>query len=352
MASATSAVLRAIDDAAGYAIRLLEAATALERSRLHHRSLGVFGATIEAFFTDPAYAETAAANIAVRPRHDGGETAATVFMLDSASLGWQSPPVWGDDYSRRGFNDALAARGFKGAYHPAQAMWQVFDPARRLGVQLVGRQGGTPPWESGGPLRTFIHWVLPPETRLCHAGTVSVDGAGIVLVGPGGSGKSGSTLAAIAAGLDTVGDDYCLVTTEDAGAIVARPVFRILKQDPEGFRRVFAPDADHGPINWQGKWEIHASRLPRQPFVDAFAVRAIVMPRVAHRSRCEVRPIPAPLALRAFMPSNVIQLPDGEAEGVRFTAGLCRRLPTFELLLSSDRDDIAATIRGLIGRLA
>ncbi len=85
--------------------------------------------------------------------------------------------------------------------------------------------------------------------------------------------------------------------------------------------------------------------------MDRLALKAIVMPRVAHLARSEIRPIAAPIALRAFMPSNVMQLPDGEAVGVRFTAELCRRLPTFELLLSPNRDDIARTIAGLIGQL-
>lgn len=341
----------AIDDIAAYARGLIDAAAALPRGGLHRRVLRPAGAPLSAYFTDRAYADMAAANIVSGGSDDAAEAAATVFALDAATLGWAPPPHWAQGYSRHLLNAAFAGAGLKGAYLPALPMWQAFDPVRRIGVQLVAHPGGTPPWESGGPLRTLIHWLLPQDTRLCHAGTVGVGGAGILLVGPGGSGKSGTTLAGIAAGLDSVGDDYCLLTMEPGGAVVARPVFRMLKQDPDGFRRVFGPDTDYGPINWQQKWEIHASRLPRDPFVDRLAIRAIVVPRVAHMPRSVTRPIAKPIALRAFMPSNVVQLPDGEAEGVRFSGALCRRLPAFELLLSPDRDDIADAIAGLIGRL-
>jgi len=339
-----------VDDVADYAGRLLDAAAALARDGLHRRRLSPFGLPIEAWFSDAAYADMAAANIAsatAEPPAGGGPT---LHLLDAQSLGWAPPEPMAHEYVRPDFNAAMAAAGLRASYLPAGPMWQVYSPSRRVGVQLVSRRGRTPPWESGGPLRTFIHWALPERARLCHAGTVGAGGRGVLLVGAGGSGKSGTTLAGIAAGLDSVGDDYCIVAM-GAGGVEARPVFRMLKQDPAGVRRVFGPEVDFGPINWQGKWEIHASRLPRPPFVDRLDIAAIVMPRVARLARCEIRPIPATLALRAFMPSNVMQLPDGEAEGVRFTAELCRKLPTFELLLSSDRDDIAATIAGLVGRL-
>lgn len=351
MPSAAAAQPPAVDDVAAYAAGLLDAAAALPRDALHRRSFSPFGVPITGFFTDPAYADMAAANIASMPGDAPADDAATLFLVDATSLGWTPPARLAREYRRPLFNAAVAAAGLRAWYLPAAPMWQVYSPALRMGVQLVPRPGTTPPWESGGPLRTFIHWTLPEGARLCHAGTIGTSDGGVLLVGAGGSGKSGTTLAGIAAGLDSVGDDYCIVSM-DGEAIEARPVFRMLKQDPAGFRRVFGPAADHGPVNWQGKWEIHASRLERQPLVERLSLRAIVMPRVAHLARSEIRPIPAPLALRAFMPSNVMQLPDGEAEGVRFTAELCRRLPTFELLLSPDRDDIAGAVSGLIGRLS
>lgn len=350
MPDPTVASPRPVEDVVAYARWLLDAAAALPRNSLHRRLLAPFGMRIEAFFTDPAYADMAAANIAASPTERAYDTA-TLFLVDATSLDWAPPPHMAREYSRRDFNAAMAEAGLRSCYLPTGPMWQVYSPVRRMGVQFIARPGRTPQWESGGPLRTFIHWALPEAARLCHAGTVGQDGAGILLVGAGGAGKSGTTLAAISAGLDSVGDDYCIVAM-DGDAVEARPVFRILKQDPAGVRRIYGPDADYGPVNWQGKWEIHAARMKRAPFVDRLALRAIVMPRVAHLERSAIRPIPAPLALRAFMPSNVMQLPDGEAEGVRFTAELCRRLPTFELLLSPDRDDIAGAIAGLIGRLS
>ena len=44
--------------------------------------------------------------------------------------------------------------------------------------------------------------------RIAHAASLGRDGRGILLLGHGGAGKSGTALAGVAAGLQTVGDDY------------------------------------------------------------------------------------------------------------------------------------------------
>ena len=46
---------------------------------------------------------------------------------------------------------------------------------------------------------------------ICHAAVIGEDGVGLLIVGEGGRGKSTLALAAIGAGMDYLGDDYCLV---------------------------------------------------------------------------------------------------------------------------------------------
>lgn len=317
------------DDIAGYARHLLDQARQLSRGTLHHRTFRTRGVTVQAWFTDPAYAATCERNIATGV-DAGSPKDISVYLLDAASLGWPAP-VWRyGDHNRMSMNEALADNGLRGSFQVDPVVWQVYAPDDRLGVQLIARPGAAAPWESGSPLRNFIHWGASAAVRFCHAGTLGRDGRGLLLAGGGGAGKSGTTLAGIAAGLTTVGDDYCLVTL--GATVEAFPIFRILKQDPDGVRRVFGPDAGarFGATNWQGKWEIHASELNRTPFVERLEIKAIVLPKVAGAARSTIRAVPAAQAMRAVLPSNILQLPDGEAEGVRFTADLCRRLPAFE----------------------
>ena len=76
---------------------------------------------------------------------------------------------------------------------------------------------GFPPWEPGAPLRSFLHWEYAARgMRLVHGGTLGIDGRGVVLAGSGGAGKSGTVVAGIMVGLDSVGDDYVSVDQMEA----------------------------------------------------------------------------------------------------------------------------------------
>lgn len=341
-------------DIAGFGHALLADARALDRSRLHFRRFNLPHLTIEAWFSDPAYAALCARNLASCGESAPGDQAVlTLYLLDSESVDWAPPARWMHDvYERQTANSELAGAGLRGAYLHDPRVWQFYSESARAGVQLVRRPGATPAWESGGPLRAFLHWAYAAQQRrLCHAATLGLDGRGMLLVGAGGSGKSGTCLAGIANGLDTVGDDYCLVGQGEG--VTAYPLFGILKQDPAGVARVLGEEACNrfAPLNWQGKHEIHASSLARPPFVEQLEIRAIVVPRVAHARISTFRPVQAGLAMRSFAPSSTFQLPDGEHEGIVFAGALCRRLPCLELELSEDGAEISGAIRAYLGSM-
>ncbi len=330
---------------------LLSDVRSLDPSRLHFRRFSLNNLIIDAYFSDPDYADLCTRNIsqAEEPNSDNSADL-SLYLLDCESLDWPQPPRWADDvFDRHAANDELSGTGLHGAYLHDPRVWQFYSTSQRLGVQLIRRPGTTPVWETGGPLRVFLHWAYADlERRLCHAATLGLNGKGILLVGAGGSGKSGTTLAGITNGLDTVGDDYCNI--DQAESVTAYPLYRILKQDVSGIERALGnfPKERFGTLNWQGKHEIHESALPNSPFVQKLDIRGIVVPRVAKISSSVMKPISPGLAMRAFAPSSAFQLPDGERESITFAGNLCRRLPCMELLLSEDGAEIASTIRNYL----
>lgn len=330
---------------------LLSWASSLDRSFLHLRRFTLNSLIIDAWFSDSDYADLCTRNLArIEPQNTCDRADLSLYLLDCESLGWLQPPRWADDvFERQTANNLLSRAGLRGAYLHDPRVWQFYSASQQLGVQLIRRPGATPLWEEGGPLRAFLHWTYASMGyRLCHAATLGTQEKGILLVGAGGAGKSGTALAGIAAGLDTVGDDYCLLNQSEN--VTAYPLYRILKQDASGVTRVLGRSAGEkfGHLNWQGKYEIHESVLPFSPFVDKLDIRGIVVPKVANASKSVINPISPGLAMRAFAPSSAFQLPDGEREGIAFAASLCRRLPCMEILLSEDGAEIAATIRNFL----
>ena len=326
---------------------LLTKAQALDRSSLHRQRFNLAGLRIDAWFCDPDYTDLCSQNLAQVEGETFLEKADfSLFLLDSASLEWEPPPRWADDvFDRRTVNSILSQAGLNGSYLHDPRFWQFYSPSNHVGVQLIRRPGMLPPWETGAPLRTFLHWAyMSIGWRLCHAATLGLQSRGILLVGSGGSGKSGTALAGVAAGLQTVGDDYCLINPV---SLTTFPLYRILKENPSGVSRVFGTNANYnfGPINWQGKHEIHASVLPFPSFTEELKLGGIFVPRVAGLSKSRIRPISPGRAMCAFAPSSAFQLPDGEREAITFAADLCRRLPCMEIQLSENAEEIAATIR-------
>ena len=90
------------------------------------------------------------------------------------------------------------------------------------------RPGSTPPW------------YLDHGVQVLHAGLVGLNGAGILVVGEGGSGKSTTCLAAATAGLAFLGDDFVGIEERDGGWIgphslscTSRTTLDTLQRHPE-----------------------------------------------------------------------------------------------------------------------
>ena len=88
-----------------------------------------------------------------------------------------------------------------------------------------------------------------------------------------------------------------------------------------------------------------------QRLVTTFAVKALVVPRVAHRTQASVRPVSSSTVFRVFGPSTVIWLPGAEADNYRFTAELVRRVPCYRLDLALDLQRNTDAILDLLGGL-
>jgi hypothetical protein len=278
---------------------------------------------------------------------------AEVYVLDGSVAGWAQPLVWPEEagFSSRSFEQSLADGNLRGFYHHEGRSWQFFDPAQSVGVMTLSSPVGIPPWETGSPLRLFLHWAYAAAgLRLVHAATLGLGDEGVLISGPSGSGKSGTTLSGFLNGLDTAGDDYVLI--ENCGAVVAYPIFRLFKQDPNGLRRV-GLDADaigNGLLNWHGKIEFDAAHYLGKPFVEKMRIRAIFIPEIARLSRSQIESADARSAALSIAPSGIFQLPGDTASGFRFVADVVRKLPAFRIILSNDPDEIADTIRSFLSK--
>ncbi len=340
---------------ADYANERIEAARAFPKSRLTRRDLRLPLLDMTVWFTSEQLADLCDAMLV---QHDSGkpfERAAEIFMMDAQSGDWEPPVFWDEDagFSSHEFDRILASRNRRGFYHHDAPSWQFYDPSSAIGVHSLPGPLDLPPWEQGSPLRLFIHWANAASgRRLTHAATLGVSGHGALIVGASGSGKSGTTLAGLLHGLESVGDDYIVV--EQGARVMAHSIFKVFKQDKDGLQRtgIATEDLPDARLNWHGKVEFDAAKLAPKAFTKRMEIGALLLPRIARASRTTIEPVPRQDAALALAPSAVFQLPGDAAEGFRFFASLVRRLPAFRVTLSQDAAEIADTIGSFLAREA
>lgn len=275
-----------------------------------------------------------------------GEVDCSIAIGIAGEDGWPDIPSW----AARRMQDpelhlALESTPYRFLQQPP-GCWQFFDRRLRCGVQLLRSATSLPPWDSCMPLRNFLHWQLISNTSgLLHAGTLGHKGQGILLAGPGGSGKSGTVLAGLLHGLQSVGDDYVLVRQEQT--IRAHLIFETLKQDPAGCERMGIP-ADSPPcqtLNWQGKHQFKLADLGGAEPIDQLRIRALCIPTICDKNHTRFLPTNAKDAFLTLAPSGLAQMQGDRGTLFSFCAAMARSLPTYRLELGRDPAEISATIQ-------
>ncbi len=332
---------------------LLARAQAVPRERLVVHTVSPAGLTTEVCYDDPALARAHLARLASTPTARAAPGWGTTCVLDGRSLGLESVPAWsGEPCSTARFREVVAAAGLRAAYPSGRRFWQVFDPASGIGVEVADEPADRPVWDLGAPLRQHLHWLLSRHgVRLAHGATLGRNGRGVLLLGDGGAGKSGTTLAGLSAGLQTAGDDY--VAVDMRAGIVARSVFRVLKQDRAGLDRIggLAARTAHLPENWQGKVEFDPEATFRGAFVDEIAIAAVLLPRLGQAREPRVVPVAAGEAMRTLMHTNLYQNTGSPDDGMAFFGALVRQVPCYQLALSTDARANGACLAAVIDGL-
>jgi hypothetical protein len=283
----------------------------------------------------------------------------TFNLFETSVLGWAPLESYSDWRGQLGhFELILKTLRFRGVYPDATEgdagtePCTIFDPDRQVGMQLVTSIRDLPPWDAGSPCRIPLNLAAVGRGWfLVHAGTLSLADDGVLIVGPGGSGKSGTTLAGISTGLKTAGDDYVLVCPSSPPT--AFRVYNVLKLERNRFARIagLAADTANRKTNWQNKLELDPEELFPESVVERVRLRAILAPEFAYTRQTLFLPVDPQHAFHRLAPSLWAQLPGARASGFRFATWLTRSLPTYSVQLSDEPAEIGDSIGRFIAGL-
>jgi hypothetical protein len=193
-----------------------------------------------------------------------------------------------------------------------------------------------------------LDWALAgPGRHVIHAGAVGVGSRGVLLAGPGHSGKSTLAATCVQAGMAFLGDDYLLL---NAGAPpVAHALYATARVDRRSLARLSdIASAVTDPGNREEKVLLDLHALYPDRLRSTLSLEAVVIPRLAGDGPAALHPIAAGAALRALAPSTIFQAPDGGAPALRVVADLARSVPAFELRTGKDLRDAPERIGSLL----
>ena len=300
----------------------------------------------------------------------------TIALWDSVSTGVALPPVsWRlDDLDRVGRVRPLCGARFTAVHEPETGQFWTLDRQTRTAVAWMNDPDAVPLWDCIHPLRRLLHtWARGFGADLVHAGAVGIDGDGVLVVGPGGTGKSTTVLAAMQAGLSAVGDDYVLVDGGSSpgslpSAHALYNTMRLHQTHLDRFPGLMAHRDHVFREPWSGRDKVtsYMSRHLPNRLTPGLRLVGIVVPHVVEGASsaavggsaalrnspavCEsaaVSESPA-RALLALAPSSLLQIdPTDDAMFLRL-AQLCRVLPCWRLPLGSDPTRVGGALIGLI----
>ena len=270
----------------------------------------------------------------------------------------QRPIVPGAWFRLQGDDDLGSAETgeIRFRYDWPQRVIQAWDATART-IWWVAEQPDTIEWwEEAAPLRPVLAWWLTANGRyLAHGAALAIDARAVLFVGPGGSGKSTTALRAQRAGIDFLGDDYCLVGPAPTAMAPTTPgesdgyhvgsLYRTVKLRPvdgpafeteltrneHGRKIVLSIDGEHG------------GRLLRGAHLVG-----VVAVEIGSAATTQFEPGRPGRVLRALAPTTFEQLPGVGGRSLQAFGAMLRTLPTGVLRLGHHPDGVVDAVRDRI----
>jgi hypothetical protein len=236
---------------------------------------------------------------------------------------------------------------------PCKSIIAAHRPSGKAAVWLQSR-GDVEEWERAAPLLELVNWWASGFGYFnVHAASVGRPDGGVLIVGPGGVGKSHTAIACLDSDLFYVADDHCLL--EIGACPSTASVYSTAK--------VFAADLHRFPMLQRREKEAYRTQEDKAVFYlneiipqrlsPGFPIRAVLLPHPSGRRDTQIMRTSASMALLWLGPDNVLRWPAsaGRLAFGKFASTL-RSVPCFRLEAGTDLSQIPKAIASLLDNVS
>ncbi len=163
----------------------------------------------------------------------------TIYCLDKTYISkLPSLNITKNDLNLNNFQSRLSTESRSICLDETKGLLKVFNVIDQNHLLLCDSFNALPSWELYSPLKEFVHFIaLGQRCWLSHAGSLCKDKKAVLLFGPGGNGKSTTTISGLSNGLQTVGDDYVLIEDRNK-KFYAHAIYKTIKTYHSNFLKL------------------------------------------------------------------------------------------------------------------
>lgn len=291
-------------------------------------------------------------------RPGGGEPALEVWL-------WDESPDTGID-SRVRLECGLDERALRasvvtgisesGRYvcNTAESWLNFLDLERARIVGCVLSRAGLHIHERARPLEWPLRfWLRRVGLPVLHAGLVARDGAGVLIAGPAGAGKSTVALACVDGGLDYLADDKVGLEAVGRSAYVGHRLYRSILASIDVLDRFphLRSHARRRDTDGEGKAILMVSELFPRRLAGSCRIEAIVLPRLdAGLPAPRLRPARRAEAVARMLPNCLPLYPTWGRDDFGRLGDLVQSVPVFWLDVGGPPASLPALIESAARR--
>jgi hypothetical protein len=242
----------------------------------------------------------------------------------------------------------------RAVFHFGPHILTTMDRQQNRAIYWLNDAATLPYYEKGYPFSRILNWWLQTNAaetglQLVHAAAVGHATGGVLIPGASGSGKSTTTLACVAAGMQMISDDTCLLQPANPPQVYSLygTAKLVGETDVERFPSLADIVSNLNRRDDEKALMYFHEQFPDQ-LANQFPLKAVLLPEITGREETTFEVASRQVVLMALFHSTAAILPHVSQDVMSRLSHALNGLPCYRLRLGTDMGGVATAIEHIL----